>query len=147
MKVTISCRHPLSRQCTEVLEQGGKVPPTHQDDDSRLTFYTVYKREATEHETDYVRKYDDNLNTTLIFVRFSSRAVVNYLTRAYRQVCSPPSVQLLLSTSNQTSNPTQTTNLWPSSAPSSSLSISLLSPARPPSFHLFKKIHRTRSSL
>ena len=147
MKVTISCRHPLSRQCTEVLEQGGKVPPTHQDDDPRLAFHTMCKREATEHDTDYVRKHDDNLNTTLIFVRFSSRTVVNYPTRAYRQICSPPSFQLLLSTSNQTSNPTQTTDLWPSSAPSSSLSISLLSPARLPSFHLFKKIHRTRSSL
>ena len=38
-------------------------------DDPRLDFYTVYKREATEYDTDYVKKYDEDLNTTLIFVR------------------------------------------------------------------------------
>jgi len=39
------------------------------NDDPRLDFYTVYKREATEYDTDYVKKYDEDLNTTLIFVR------------------------------------------------------------------------------
>jgi len=29
----------------------------------------MYKREATEWDTDYVRKYNEDLNTTLIFVR------------------------------------------------------------------------------
>jgi len=29
----------------------------------------MYKREAMEYDTDYVRKYDEDLNTTLIFVR------------------------------------------------------------------------------
>ena len=38
------------------------------NDDSRLDFYTMYKREATEYDTDYVKKYDEDLNTTLIFV-------------------------------------------------------------------------------
>ena len=38
-------------------------------DDARLDFYTTYKKEATEYDTDYVRKYDEDLNTTLIFVR------------------------------------------------------------------------------
>ena len=37
--------------------------------DPRIDFYTVYKREATEYDTDYVKKYDEDLNTTLIFVR------------------------------------------------------------------------------
>jgi len=31
----------------------------------------MYKREATEYDTDYVKKYDEDLNTTLIFVRLS----------------------------------------------------------------------------
>ena len=31
----------------------------------------MYKREATEYDTDYVKKYDEDLNTTLIFVRRS----------------------------------------------------------------------------
>ena len=30
----------------------------------------MYKREATEYDTDYVKKYDEDLNTTLIFVRY-----------------------------------------------------------------------------
>ena len=29
----------------------------------------MYKREALEYDTDYVKKYDEDLNTTLIFVR------------------------------------------------------------------------------
>ena len=39
------------------------------NDDPRLDFYTVYKREAFEYDVDYVKKYDEDLNTTLIFVR------------------------------------------------------------------------------
>jgi len=38
------------------------------NDDARLDFYAMYKKEATEYETDYVKKYDEDLNTTLIFV-------------------------------------------------------------------------------
>ena len=29
----------------------------------------MYRREAMEYDTDYVKKYDEDLNTTLIFVR------------------------------------------------------------------------------
>ena len=29
----------------------------------------MYKREATEHDADYIKKYDEDLNITLIFVR------------------------------------------------------------------------------
>jgi len=38
-------------------------------DDPRVDFYAMYKREATEYDMDYVKKYDEDLNTTLIFVR------------------------------------------------------------------------------
>ena len=38
-------------------------------DDPRVDFYTIYKKEATEYDTDYVKKYDEDLSTTLIFVR------------------------------------------------------------------------------
>jgi len=48
-------------------------------DDPRLDFYTMYKREATEYDTDYVKKYDEDLNTTLIFVRRSSIVLSNYV--------------------------------------------------------------------
>ena len=44
-------------------------------DDPRVDFYTMYKREATEYDTEYVKKYDEDLNTTLIFVRCSSSII------------------------------------------------------------------------
>ena len=79
----------------------------------------MYKREATEYDTDYVKKYDEDLNTTLIFVRLSSFPLVKYLTCSHRPVCSLPLAPLSSSTSIPTSNPTRTINLRPSSAPSS----------------------------
>ena len=39
-------------------------------DDPKLDFYTMYKRETTEYDTQYIEKYNEDLNTTLIFVRF-----------------------------------------------------------------------------
>jgi hypothetical protein len=39
-------------------------------DDPKLDFYTMYKRETMEYDTEYMQKYNDDLNTTLIFVRF-----------------------------------------------------------------------------
>jgi len=115
-------------------------------DDPRLDFYTMYKREATEYDTDYVKKYDEDLNTTLIFVRCISSAPAIYLTRSHRRVCSLQSARLSSSMSTRTSNLILTNNLWPSFALSSSLSTSPPSPVRPPSFHLFKNAHRARSS-
>ena len=50
------------------------------NDDPRLDFYTMYKREATEYDTDYVKKYDEDLNTTLIFVCTPPSIVSTYLT-------------------------------------------------------------------
>ena len=38
-------------------------------DDPRIDFYTTYKRETTEYDTEYMQKYNEDLNTTLIFVR------------------------------------------------------------------------------
>ena len=38
--------------------------------DPKLDFYTMYKRETTEYDTEYMQKYNEDLNTTLIFVRF-----------------------------------------------------------------------------
>ena len=41
----------------------------------------MYKREAAEYDIAYVKKYDDDLNTTLIFVRrLSSTPIANNLT-------------------------------------------------------------------
>ena len=37
------------------------------------------KRESTEYDMDYVKKYYEDLNTTLIFVRRSSSILIDYL--------------------------------------------------------------------
>jgi len=46
------------------------------NDDARLDFYAVYKKEAVEYDTDYVKKYDEDLNTTLIFVSCLYRSLL-----------------------------------------------------------------------
>jgi hypothetical protein len=40
------------------------------NDDLQLDFYTMYKREAMEYDTEYMAKHNEDLNTTLIFVSF-----------------------------------------------------------------------------
>ena len=47
-------------------------------EDPRLDFYMMYKREATDYDTNYVKKYDEDLNTTLIFVRSLSSLPLIY---------------------------------------------------------------------
>ena len=49
-------------------------------DDARLDFYAIYKKEATEYDADYVKKYDEDLNTTLIFVRHLESVLGDHLT-------------------------------------------------------------------
>ena len=62
-------------------------------DDPRLDFFTVYNKEANQYDVDYVKKYDEDLNTTLIFVRHSSYTLANHLTWSCRQACSLRSAQ------------------------------------------------------
>jgi len=45
------------------------------NDDPKIDFYTMYKREATEYDTEYMQNYNEDLNTTLIFVRFCNDLV------------------------------------------------------------------------
>jgi len=40
------------------------------NDDPELDFYTMYKRETSEYDTEYMQKHNEDLNTTLIFVCF-----------------------------------------------------------------------------
>ena len=42
-------------------------PPTQED--YRTKFYEVYRREAEEYDREFIKRYDEDLNTTLIFVR------------------------------------------------------------------------------
>ena len=47
-------------------------------DDPQLGFYTMYKRETVEYDTEYMQKYNEDLNTTLIFVRVQIPLVTMY---------------------------------------------------------------------
>ena len=115
-------------------------------EDPRVDFYTVYKREAAEHDAEYVKKYDEDLNTTLIFVRYSLFCLVNHLIRSCRLVCFLPSAPPSSSTSIRTSSLIPTNNPPPSSGLSSSLSTNPPFPARPPPFRPLKKTQQARSS-
>jgi hypothetical protein len=37
--------------------------------DAREEFFRLYKRESEEYDKDFIKKYDEDTNTTLIFVR------------------------------------------------------------------------------
>jgi len=70
----------------------------------------MYKREPIGYDTDYVKRYDESLNTTLIFVRRSSSSLINHLTCSHRRACSLPSAPLSSLVSIRTSSPIRTTN-------------------------------------
>lgn len=38
--------------------------------DTRADFFAIYRRESEEFDRDYARKYDEDLNTSLIFVSY-----------------------------------------------------------------------------
>ena len=42
------------------------LPPTQED--PRARFFDDYHREAEEYDREFMKKYDEDLNTTLIFV-------------------------------------------------------------------------------
>ena len=121
--------------------------PAIKSDDPRLDFYTMYKREATEYDVDYVRKYDEDLNTTLIFVCHPPSPLVTYLTGCCRLVCSLPSVRHSSSISTRNLNPIQMINQQPSFEQSSLPSTSLPSQVKPPPFHLPRNTLPVRLSL
>lgn len=38
------------------------------DNSARVEFYNKFQRETNDHDHDFIKKYDEDLNTTLIFV-------------------------------------------------------------------------------
>ena len=46
------------------------------NEDPQLDFYTTYRQETVEYDTKYMQKCSEDLNTTLIFVRFCVLFVV-----------------------------------------------------------------------
>ena len=116
------------------------------NDNTRLDFYTMYKREATKYNTYYVKKYDEDLNTTLIFVCCTSFAPVGHLTQPRRRGCSLPSALPSSSMSTRACDPIRMSNPRLSSAQSSSPSINPLFRMRPPLFRPPRKILPQRLS-
>ena len=72
---------------------------------ARVEFYDKFQREADEYDRDFMKKYDEDLNTTLIFVSilFAYVSVAVFIW-GYRLVCSPQLRPLSLSTFRATSN-------------------------------------------
>ena len=63
------------------LPQRQKQGPITQQDHLRTEFYKHYQREAADYDKEFMKKYDDDLNTTLIFVRLAHCPNVRSLTR------------------------------------------------------------------
>ena len=118
--------------------------PPIQTGDPRHDFYTMYNKEAMDYDTDNVKKYDEDLNTTLIFVRAPPFTLLASLTCPLRRDYSLLSVQRSLSTLSRNSNPIRTNNPRPSSVRSSSLSTNPLSRVKPRLSHLPRRTHRAR---
>jgi len=49
-------------------------------EDHRARFYETYHKEAEEFDKDFIKKYDEDLNTTLIFVSLERRSSICVLT-------------------------------------------------------------------
>ena len=102
-------------------------------DDPQLDFYTMYKRETTDYDTECMQKYNEDLNTTLIFVSSCVPLSQYSVDHTHRLVYSPPSALPSSSTSSQTFSLIRMNNPKPTRAQSSSPSTHpLLSTKSPP---------------
>ena len=76
------------------------------NNDHELDFYTMYRRETMDYDTEYMRKCNEDLNTTLIFVRIRDPFPFNDVNQITRLVCSlqsvPPSLSLFSQGSSRT---------------------------------------------
>ena len=108
------------------------------NDDPQLDFYTMYKRETDEYDNVYIQKYNEDLNTTLIFVCSSFPVTSMHADYNPRPACSPPSAPPSSSASNPSLSQTtsQSTGQKPTFERSYSASIHPFLPARPPALLL-----------
>jgi len=87
-------------------------------EDHRARFFECYRQEAEEYDREFMKKYDEDLNTTLIFVSFMKfqQACAKIWSRL---VSFPPLLPHSSSTSNLNSSLTRVRRLLPSSESSS----------------------------
>ena len=76
-------------KCCILLNQDFTKIPIYREQDAPLTqedrrsrFYEHYRKEAEEYDREFMKKYDEDLNTTLIFVSFVCDASVYVLTQS-----------------------------------------------------------------
>ena len=102
------------------------------NDDPQLDFYTMYRRETVEYDAEYMQKYNEDLNTTLIFVCSSFPLTVFHADHDFRPVYSPPSALPSSSTSSPSSSQTRGNGQKHISEQFSSASIDPFLPTRTP---------------
>ena len=105
------------------------LPPI-KNDDPKLNFYSMYKRETLEYDTEYMQKYNDDLNNTMIFVCSLFPLIVMHADPNPRPVCSPPSAPRSSSIHSPSSNLARQSDRSCTSEQFSSTSIDPFPPTR-----------------
>lgn len=99
--------HTLSTGLTGFISPDEALPP-FPNPSAHIEFYKLFKRESDEYDNDFIKKYDDEANTTLIFVSFYHitlcRLCQSQIFLSDRPGCSPRSHPLSLSTFRASSN-------------------------------------------
>ena len=66
--VTVVVRLPLLTSQSSLHSALKEFFDPLRSNDPRTDFFTIYRKEADEFDSDYAKKYDEDLNTSLIFV-------------------------------------------------------------------------------
>ncbi|KAF9789723.1 hypothetical protein BJ322DRAFT_553515 [Thelephora terrestris] len=61
--------------------------------DPQVDFYTIYKKEANEYDTDYIKKYEEDLTTTLLFAGLFSAVNSVFVIDVYSKLQPNPNAQ------------------------------------------------------
>jgi len=69
-----SLRSTIKSLCSQ---KNGSLPSP---EDYRTQFYQTYRKEAKEYDEEFIKKYDEDLNTTLIFVSLEHCSSTDVLT-------------------------------------------------------------------
>ena len=84
---------PLTLRCSLHSALKEFIEPLRTND-HRTDFFAVYRKGSEDFDRDYAKKYDEDLNTSLIFVsRPTSTLHMTPISGVYRLVCSPLSAQ------------------------------------------------------
>jgi hypothetical protein len=116
------------------------------NDDPKLDFYTIYKRETMEYDTEYMQKHNEDLNTTLIFVRSVFPLPPDNIEHTLRPVYSLRSAPPSSSTSSRISSQIPANGPKPTSERFSSPSTDPLFPTKTPPLHQRGMVPPPRSS-